>query len=90
MELRRYKILTWGITGKNGQPDEITEYRVTDEIDSDPKDKRPFVASFPVDAKYPADVQLHHARQFRDYLNKIQEATEQAYEQNMIVDILKK
>lgn len=83
MKLDRYCVYKWG----NKNTGEISRFAVG--IDSTNVESTPVVADFPVTGKFSAAQQRHHATLFCEYMNKIQEATEKAYEQNMLVDILK-
>ena len=68
----------------------LTRVFVTDAIGQDDLDSRPVVAEFPISELYDEETQLRHARLFRDFMNKIEEAKQVAYEQTMLMDILKK
>ena len=70
--------------------EKITRFFVTDAIGQDELDTRPVVAEFPISELYDEETQLRHARLFRDFMNKIEEAKQVAYEQTMLMDILKK
>jgi hypothetical protein len=74
----------------NPTTDKTTAYIVTDRTeDPDDSDRAP-VAEFPVSQLYDANSQLAKAQVYVAYMNKIMEATKTAYEQTMLMDILKK
>lgn len=50
---------------------------------------RPRVATFPISELYSEDEQRERARMLCDYLNKIQEAREQAERDTAFIDVLK-
>ena len=83
---RTYKVAH----SRNGTTKKIIKYFVTDAHDADDLDNRPVVAEFPIGDRYDDDEQDRHAHMFADYMNKVLEAKEQAYEQNVLLDILKK
>ena len=68
----------------------ITRYFVTDALNEEDLKTRPEVAIFPISQLYDEISQRRKARAYAEYMNKILEATETAYEQTMLVDILKK
>jgi hypothetical protein len=74
----------------SGTTKKIIRFFVTDAIGQDEIDTRSVVAEFPISELYDEETQLHHARLFRDFMDKIEEAKQVAYEQTMLVDILKK
>lgn len=51
--------------------------------------QRPEVARFPVSQLYDAHAQKLRAEKYAEYMNRINEATQKAYEQTLLVDILK-
>jgi len=67
----------------------ITAYFVTDAHDNSELDDRPTLMSFPVSILYPQEDQKQRADEYVDYMNKIVEATHQAYENNNLMDVLK-
>ncbi len=67
----------------------ITAYFVTDAHDNSELDDRPSLMSFPISMLYPKEDQKHRAEEYAEYMNKIVEATQQAYENNNLMDILK-
>ena len=79
---------TW-LVAHNRINDKIVKYFVTDAETNDEIDHRPVVAEFPVSQKFDKEVQKERADAYADYMNKIAEATKQAYENNQLIDILK-
>lgn len=79
---------TWKVA-HNKINDKIVKYFITDAEDNDELDDRPCVAEFPVSQKFDKEVQQDRAHAYADYMNKIAEATKQAYENNQLIDILK-
>lgn len=71
---------------------EIVSFFVTDCVDDEElqSGKRPTIAVFPVSQLYEAQEQEYRAIQYAEFMNKINEATQKAYEQTMLMDILKK
>lgn len=67
----------------------ITEYFVTDAGTNDELSDRPVAAAFPVSQKFDNDHQEKRAEEYAEYLNRINEAATQAYENNRLLDILK-
>lgn len=67
----------------------IVKYFVTDANDSSELDERPVVAEFPISQKFDREVQKERADSYADYMNKVAEATIQAYQNNQLIDILK-
>ena len=78
---------TWSIWWRINDG-KITEYFVTDANDKEEISSRCTAVTFPVNAKFDEDLQKTRATQFADYLNKVDEATRIALEQNHLVDIL--
>lgn len=68
----------------------VTKLFVTDAEGMEELTTRPHVAEFPVSERYDEGEQEKHAQMFADFMNKIQEAKQQVYEQNMLMDILNK
>lgn len=83
---RKFKVAE----SKNADTKKVTRLYVTDAEGPEELGSRPDVAIFPVSERYDEEEQLRHARLFADYLNKVNEAKNVAYEQTMILDILKK
>lgn len=50
---------------------------------------RPTIASFPVSVLYDAYEQKQRAEQYADYMNRFTDAKQKAYEQTLLVDIIK-
>jgi hypothetical protein len=88
MKLQRY-VVGWHNT--TTKPKHRTSYFVTDAetIEEVNDGTRPAIATFPISQKYPEKEQAQRADTFRDYMNKIVDATETAYQQTMLCDILK-
>lgn len=87
MKLRTYKV---GHT-KGEESGDYLRFFVTDCHSTEELNKglRPNLAEFPVTQLYDADEQEQRAQQYADFLNKIQQATQKAYEQTLMMDILK-
>ena len=51
--------------------------------------RRPHVATFPVSGLYDVYEQKQRAEQYADYMNRINDAKQKAYEQTLLVDIIK-
>lgn len=83
MFVRKYIVLT------NAKGDEIITYIVSDAMSAEEWNNRPSVAEFPISQVHDKATQRHRARVYCEYMNKIAEATEQAYEQIALIDILK-
>ncbi len=88
MKLQRYVV---GWNNSTTKPTHRTSYFVTDAdtIEQVNDGTHPAVATFTISQKYPEKEQEQRAEMFRAYMNKIVEATETAYEQTMLCDILK-
>ena len=88
MKLQRYTV---GWTESTTKPVYPISYFVTDAetIEEVNDGTHPAVARFPITQKYPQTEQEQRANMFRDYMNKIVDATETAYQQTMLCDILK-
>ena len=67
----------------------ITRYFVTDADTNDELDTRAIAAEFPISQKFDQELQEARANAYADYMNKIEEATKQAYANNQLIDILK-
>ena len=82
---RQYSV--WEIRSSN---DKLLEYFVTDRVskEEDPDGFRT-VATFPVSARHSEDEQGRRATDYANYMNKLLEAAEQAYEHNKLINILK-
>ena len=79
------------VIGHTSKGDDIVAWFVTDCFDNEELENgnRPSVVEFPVSQLYDSHEQQQRAQQYADFLNKIQEATQKAYEQTMLLDILK-
>jgi len=80
---RKYGICTTRQEGK------ITRYFISDALNDAEIDERPMIATFPISQAYPSDMQKARAYDYCDYLNKLVEAAESAYNNNQLVNILK-
>ena len=80
---RTFKV---GTTTEHG---EVSGYFVTDANDKSELDSRPEAVRFPVTVLYDKELQNRRAQDYCDYLNKLAEAAQEAYEQNKLVNILK-
>lgn len=87
MTNRTWKVAHHKQENKSGS--KITEYFVTDADTNDELNERAVAASFPVSQKFDNEHQEARAYEYADYLNKIAEATKQAYENNHLIDVLK-
>ncbi len=83
MILRKYSV--WHFS--DARTGKIIKYEVTDKITGETD--RPAVAEFPVTSAYTSDVQKQRAKDYADYMNRIVEATQEAYDQNLLIDKLK-
>ncbi len=83
MILRKYSV--WEFRSRT--TNKITKYEVTDKEHDD--NDRPAVAEFSVNGAYPESVQKQRAVDYADYMNKIIEATQEAYDHNLLIDKLK-
>lgn len=70
---------------------ELYGFFVTDCFDDEElhSGKRPEIARFPISQLYDAHAQKLRAEKYAEYMNRINEATQKAYEQTLLVDILK-
>lgn len=68
----------------------VTSYFVTDAQTKEEIDERPRVAVFPVSEGHYAELQDQRAQMYADYMNKVIEATETAYDHIVLMDALKK
>lgn len=80
---REFKI---GTTSVGKKP---KSYLITDAKDNSEIDIRPKAAEFPISQAFDQDLQYRRARDYCNYLNKLVEATKQAYEQNQLINVLK-
>ena len=89
------KFSVW--TSTEVETDEITSLFVTDQTEEESEkdtkrrsttETRPRVATFPVSQLYDFETQKRRAYMLADYLNKIQEITDQAISQNALIDVL--
>lgn len=82
---RRYNV--WET--KNGHG-ELLLYFVTDRVNKD-EDEEGYrtVAEFPISPRHDKDEQARRAEDYAEYMNKLLEAAEQAYEHNKLINILK-
>ena len=83
MIVREYKL--WNRT--NRKTGKKALFEVSDALSVD--DERPPVAEFPISEAHPEDVQHQRAVMYCEYMNRIVKATQEAYEQNMLVDKIK-
>jgi hypothetical protein len=79
---------TWKV-GHNKIDGKLVKYFITDAEDNDELDERPIVAEFPISQKFDKETQQERANAYADYMNKVAEATVQAYQNNQLIDILK-
>ena len=88
MKTRKYIVGHTTCTDTN----EIVSFFVTDCVDDDELQRgiRPNIVVFPVSQLYESQEQEYRATQYAEFMNKINEATQKAYEQTMLMDILKK
>lgn len=83
MIVRKYRVWTYS----NQQSKKITKCVIDDALDED--ETRPTVAEFIVSEAYPIDVQRGRANDYVEYMNRIVEATKNAYDENLLADKLK-
>ena len=79
------KFSSWTYTSK--QTNKPSKFVVDDAIDY--KEVRPAIAEFHVSEAYPANVQQARAEEYCKYMNRIAEATANAYSENLLADKLK-
>jgi hypothetical protein len=79
------KFSMWTLS--NNQTKKVTKFVVDDALTH--TDERPTVAEFVVSQAYPEDVQRARAKEYADYMNRIVEATQNAYSENLLADKLK-
>lgn len=70
--------------------EKIVRYFVTDANTKEELDTRPHAAVFPISIMFDDETQSERAGKFADYLNKIVDATNIAYEQTNLIDMLSK
>jgi hypothetical protein len=75
--------------GFTGSRDNFVTFTVC-QVCSLPWNERPKIAVFPVSSAFPQEMQMERAKQYCEYLNKIADATQIAYDQTLLCDILKK
>lgn len=78
IKLERYAVYNYSVDGT------ITSYAVSRDKDD------PDLVLFKVTGTYPRAEQKQRADEYCAYLNKIVDATEEAYSQNQLVDTLKR
>lgn len=78
IKLLRYSVWHWS------KYDSIVHYTVSRGKDL------PSVAKFEISNTYPREEQRARAHEYCNYLNKIVDATEEAYSRNQLVDTLKR
>lgn len=81
--MRKWKV------AHNKYDEKIVKYFITDAEDNTELDERPVVAEFPISQKFDKETQEERAHAYADYMNKVAEATVQAYQNNQLIDILK-
>ncbi len=88
MRVRTYKV----VNHRDNNSNEIINYSISDVHDDDElqKNKRPTIATFPVSQMYDAEEQLSRAEHYMEYLNKIQEAKQTAYNGALLFDTIRK
>jgi len=79
----------WKVAHTKTENNVYTKYFITDANTDAEIDTRPVVASFPISQKFDQEVQEARAYAYAEYMNKIEEAVKQAYENNQLMDILK-
>lgn len=84
---REFKV-GWTSQSKNGEKT-VTSYFVSDAKDDSEVNSRPKAAAFPISQAFPDELQERRAQDYRDYLNRLVEASKQAYEQNQLINVLK-
>ena len=75
--------------GSSSLKNKKTSYFVTDAYDETELDIRPKAVEFPISVLFDEKMQEKRADDYANYLNKLVEATTQAYEQNQLINILK-
>lgn len=74
---------------KDRETNEITAFFITDANHNKEIDLRPQLMSLPVSILYPEEDQKQRAEEYAEFMNKIVEATHQAYENNNLMEVLK-
>ena len=87
MKVRTYKVAH----NKDSDTGRVLKFFVTDVHDDNELQKglRPEIAVFPVSQLYDEEEQNYRASHYADYLNKIQEAKQTAYNGTMLFDLIK-
>ena len=87
MKVRTYKVAH----SKDNETDLIYKFFVTDVHNDEElrKGRRPEIAEFPVSQLYDEEEQNARAQHYADYLNKIQDAKQTAYNGTMLFDLIK-
>ena len=88
MRVRTYKVAHT----RSEDTGEIFKFFVTDVHNDEElkKNQRPDIAVFPVSQLYDLEEQKYRAEHYCDYLNKIQEAKQTAYNGALLFDTIKK
>ena len=88
MKVRTYKVGN----NRDTETNEILRYFITDAHDNDELQKghRPDIAVFPICQLYDKEEQKYRAEHYCEYLNKIQEAKQTAYNGTLLFDTIKK
>lgn len=84
MIVRKFCVLT-----RSGKGGEVAGYVVSDAQNEKEWNIRPVLAEFHISQVHDEDSQKYRAQMYRDYMNKIVDATETAYEQTVLCDVLK-
>lgn len=74
---------------KDRESNEITSFFITDAHTNKEIDLRPQLMTFPISILYAEEDQRQRAEEYAEYMNKIVDATLQAYENNNLMDLLK-
>ncbi len=88
MRVRTYKV----VNHRDPDTQEIIRYSISDVHNDEElqKGKRPEIAVFPISQLYDAEEQLSRAEHYMEYLNKIQEAKQTAYNGTLLFDTIRK
>lgn len=88
MRVRTYKVAH----SRDTETNDIFKFFVTDVHNDEElkKGKRPDIAVFPVTQLYDEEEQRQRAEHYCDYLNKIQEAKQTAYNGALLFDTIRK
>lgn len=85
-DIKRREFTVWVLSDRNTK--KKTAFYVTDKFEEESDNDRPRVAEFPISQLYDEMMQRRRAIMLKDYLNRIQEVTEQAIANATLIDAL--